>query len=223
MLNRINIEVKQIKFNLTIPRINFNISQAIKEVSKLDLSFLIIFSMTTVSTMGFGIINQYLPIIISEQFNSSVIQVGYILTIKKLSQIVLTPFSGRLSDRFGRLPLIIIGFSIYTLFGFLSFNISNILNLTLILIGMSIGTAITGPVILALLTDISPANSRGTIIGMLGAFQDLGILISPTIASFIWGSYSPMFIFPTAGLIQIISLILAILLRSRFKTIENNA
>ncbi|MFX0021591.1 MAG: MFS transporter [Candidatus Hermodarchaeota archaeon] len=110
-------------------------------------------------------------------------------------------FSGAVSDNKGRIPVLISGlilFGIAMLIAALSFNlgiyvIANIIG--------GIGFGFINPVLIALMTDITPTPNVAKKMGYLGASANLGVGLGPLIASqmilFGWQSIYVLFIIIT--------------------------
>jgi len=94
-------------------------------------------------------------------------------------------FSGAISDMKGRFPVILLGLTIFGIgmviatssFSLLVFIIANIL--------AGIGFGFVNPVLIALLTDITPGPKISKKIGLLGAVANLGVGIGPLLAGII--------------------------------------
>lgn len=94
-------------------------------------------------------------------------------------------FSGAISDVKGRFPVILLGLTIFGIgmviatssFSLLVFIIANIL--------AGIGFGFVNPVLIALLTDITPGPKISKKIGLLGAVANLGVGIGPLLAGII--------------------------------------
>ncbi len=91
-------------------------------------------------------------------------------------------FSGAISDVKGRYPVILIGLSIFGIgmivaslsFSLMVFIIANILG--------GIGFGFVNPVLIALITDITPGPKISKKIGLLGAVANLGVGVGPLLA-----------------------------------------
>ncbi|MFX0003915.1 MAG: MFS transporter [Candidatus Hermodarchaeota archaeon] len=96
---------------------------------------------------------------------------------------IIQLFSGAISDVKGRIPVLIIGlilFGIAMLIAATSFNL--VLYIIANVIG-GIGFGFINPVLIALMTDISPPQNIGKKMGYLGASANLGVGLGPLIAS----------------------------------------
>ena len=94
-------------------------------------------------------------------------------------------FSGAISDIKGRFPVILFGLSIFGI-GMIVASLS--LSLTVFVIAnilAGIGFGFVNPVLIALLTDITPGPKISKKIGLLGAVANLGVGIGPLLAGLI--------------------------------------
>ncbi|MFX1417954.1 MAG: MFS transporter [Promethearchaeota archaeon] len=92
-------------------------------------------------------------------------------------------FSGAISDVKGRVPVLIVGlilFAIAMLIAALSFNLEMYIIANVI---GGIGFGFINPVLIALLTDITPGQNLPKKMGYLGASANLGVGIGPLISS----------------------------------------
>ena len=81
-----------------------------------------IFIIVFIDLLGFGLILPLLPFY-ADQYGAAPLVVGLLTAIYAAAQLVGAPFLGRLSDRFGRRPILLI--SIFgTFLGFLLFGIA---------------------------------------------------------------------------------------------------
>ncbi|MDQ3546024.1 MAG: MFS transporter, partial [Verrucomicrobiota bacterium] len=82
-------------------------------MSPLFLIFLTVF----IDMVGFGIIIPVLPLY-AQHFDATPLQIGWLTGIYSGMQIIFTPILGRLSDRVGRRPVLIVSLA-GTALGFL--------------------------------------------------------------------------------------------------------
>lgn len=115
---------------------------------------------------------------------------GLIISLFTVTAMLSRPFSGRLADRIGRVPVMMVGStvcficsSIYpVLTGFVGFFLLRLVH------GFSTGFTPTGQA--AYLSDIVPANRRGEAMGYLGTAGTLGMAGGPAIGGAIANQFS---------------------------------
>lgn len=154
---------------------------------KTKASAAFIFVTLVIEAMGFGIVMPVLPDVI-RKFVSGESAVattyGYFIAVYALLQFVCAPVLGRLSDKYGRRPVLLL-----SLFGagldyiFMAFAP----NLALLFVGRMIagisGASFT--VATAYLADISDDTNRAKNFGLLGAGFGLGFVIGPAIGGLV--------------------------------------
>ena len=153
----------------------------------------IVFFTVFIDLLGFGIIIPLMPFY-AETFGATALTVGLLMTSFSLMQFVFAPFWGRLSDRIGRRPVILIG-----LFGsavsYLLFGLAT--SLTLLFVAR-IAAGIAGaniPTAQAYMADVTTAENRAQGMGLVGAAFGLGFIFGPAIGGFLsrWGYQAPSF------------------------------
>jgi len=159
--------------------------------------FLIVF----IDLLGFGLILPLLPYY-AETFGASDTVVGLLVASYAAAQLVGAPILGRLSDRFGRRPILLLSL-VGTLLGFLLLGFANtlwILFVARILDGLTGGNI---SVAQAYISDVTDAKNRAKGLGMIGAAFGLGFIIGPASGGLLsqWGYAVPAFV--AAGLVMI--------------------
>ncbi len=165
--------------------------------------FLIVF----IDLLGFSIILPLLPFY-AETFNATPTQVGLLVASYAAAQLVGAPILGRMSDRFGRKPILMISLS-GTFIGFLMLGFANSLAM---LFASRILDGFTGgniSVAQAYITDITDENNRARGLGMLGAAFGLGFIIGPALGGIlsVYGFAIPAFVAAALSLISIIGVL----------------
>jgi DHA1 family tetracycline resistance protein-like MFS transporter len=137
--------------------------------------FLIVF----IGLLGFSIILPLLPYY-AETFGASPTMVGLLTASYAAAQLIGAPVLGRLSDRYGRRPILLLS-SLGTLIGFLILGFANSLWLLFagrILDGLTGGNI---SVAQAYITDVTDEKDRAKGLGLVGAAFGLGFIIGPLV------------------------------------------
>ncbi len=139
----------------------------------------IIFVTVFIDLVGFGIIIPLLPYY-AENYGASSLLVGLLSTSYSLMQFIFTPVWGRLSDRFGRRPLILLSLT-GSCVGFLVFGLAR--NLLMLFLGRMLA-GIAGAIIPttnAYIADVTTPENRAKGMGLVGAAFGLGFILGPAI------------------------------------------
>ena len=162
--------------------------------SPLFVLFLTVF----IDLIGFGIIIPILPLY-AERFHATPMAIGWLTGIYSGMQIIFTPILGKLSDRFGRRPVLLVSIA-GTAVGFLLMGMAGALPLLFvarILAGIT-GGNISIPQ--AYIADVTAPEQRSRAMGLIGAAFGLGFTFGPLIGGMMSRiSYSAPFYF-AAGL-----------------------
>ncbi|MGI8480673.1 MAG: MFS transporter [Chthoniobacterales bacterium] len=162
--------------------------------SPLFVLFLTVF----IDMVGFGIVIPVLPLY-AERFHATPMAIGWLTGIYSGMQIVFTPILGKLSDRFGRRPVLIVSIA-GTAIGFALMGFAG--SLTLLFVAR-IFAGITGGNISipqAYIADVTTPEARSKSMGLIGAAFGLGFTFGPMIGGIMSRlSYSAPFYF-AAGL-----------------------
>lgn len=154
--------------------------------------------------IGFGIIIPILPFFVT-RLNGSPTALGFLMASYSLMQFFFAPFWGRLSDRIGRRPVLLIGLSGYGI-TFILFGLSTQLwMLFSVRILSGIISSATLPTAMAYIADITASKNRAGGMGMMGAAMGLGMIFGPALGGWL-GHYSFSLPFFTAGGLAILTL-----------------
>ncbi|GAG84960.1 unnamed protein product, partial [marine sediment metagenome] len=156
-----------------------NSSNSKKPKEKLDKRILVIFLIIFTEVLGFSIVLPVLPFL-ALSLGLNVFQIGLILSIFSLCQLFASPITGKLSDRYGRKPLLIIS-QISTFIGFILLGLANavwILILARLVDGL-LGSNMT--VSQAYISDVSEPKNRTKVYGYSSAVFGAGLIIGPLI------------------------------------------
>lgn len=140
-----------------------------------------IWSVVALDLVGFGIVLPILPLY-AERFDAGPATIGLLVASFSLAQFLFAPLWGRVSDRVGRKPVLIVSL-VGTAVGSLLTGIAGSLWLLFaarILDGIS-GASVS--VAQAAVTDLAPADQRPRLLGLLGAAFGLGFVAGPAIGA----------------------------------------
>jgi multidrug resistance protein len=157
----------------------------------------VIFFTVFIDMVGFGIVIPVLPLY-AEHFHATPVQIGWLTGIYSGMQIIFVPILGRLSDRFGRRPILIVSL-IGTAVGFLIMGWAT--SLTLLFVARIIDGASGGNIATAqaYIADVSTPENRSRSMGVIGAAFGLGFTFGPMIGGILSRiSYGAPFFFAAA-------------------------
>ena len=148
---------------------------SIKQRSPLALIFGTVF----LDLVGFGIVIPVLPLY-AERFGASPLVIGLLLGVYSAMHCVFAPILGRLSDRIGRRPVLLVSV-IGTSAGFLLMGLGHslwVLFAARILDGITGGNISTAQ---AYIADVTAPDKRSHGMGLIGAAFGLGFIFGPAL------------------------------------------
>jgi len=148
-------------------------------------SLLVVFLTVFIDLVGFGIVLPLLPIY-SEHFGASGLMVGGIMASFSAMQFLFAPVWGRLSDRIGRRPVLLVSTAgsiiSYAIFAFGSSLTGGTALLVLLASRMLAGVCGANiTVAQAYIADITPPDQRSKRMGLIGMAFGLGFIFGPYI------------------------------------------
>lgn len=148
-------------------------------------SLLIIFLTVFIDLIGFGIVLPLLPKY-AERYGAEGLTIGLIVGSYSLMQFFFAPLWGRLSDRIGRRPVILLStfgsIIAYGLFGYSAYHTGD--TGLWILVGSRLFAGVCGAnlsVASAYIADITSVENRSKGMGMIGMAFGLGFILGPAI------------------------------------------
>jgi len=140
-----------------------------------DRRFIPLFMIVFVDLVGFGIVIPVLLLHAEESFGATDLQATGLLTAFSIGMVIAGPILGRLSDAYGRRPVLIIS-QIGTFIGFIVLGFANslfLLYLGRIIDGISGGNITTAR---AYINDITTEENRARGFGLISAAFGAGSL-----------------------------------------------
>jgi MFS family permease len=140
---------------------------------------LVVFTTILIDFIGFSVLIPVLPLY-AERLGATPFQVGLILTVYALAQLLFLPAWGWVSDRVGRRPVILVSLSGTALsFAYLatadSIAAIYVARAFAGFFAASIGTA------QAVVTDVTSASDRARGMGVIGAAFGIGMIVGPAL------------------------------------------
>lgn len=145
----------------------------------------VLFLVVFVDLVGFGLLIPLLPFYV-ERLNAGPEYITLILSLYSFAQFFSAPIWGRLSDRHGRKPILVVtslGLAVsYLLLGIAS-------SLPALIVARLFGGFMAGNISTAqaYITDITTAETRAKGMGMIGAAFGLGFIFGPAIGGILGG------------------------------------
>lgn len=158
-----------------------------------------------VNIIGFGMIFPILPLF-AEKFHATSFQIGLIAATFSLGQFLFSPFFGRLSDRFGRKP-IILSSMIISAISFLMLMGAESLPLIFFARFLSgVSSAANFPVASSYIADITTKENRTKYMGRVSGVFSLGFVVGPVFGGLLGNNgFSTAFL--AAAILSLINLI----------------
>ncbi|MGM9988616.1 MAG: MFS transporter [Bacillaceae bacterium] len=172
----------------------------------LPVLFLIMFLVM----VGFGIIIPVLPFL-AEKIGGNSTELGLLMAVYSLMQLFFAPMWGRLSDRIGRKPIILMGIAGLSISFFLSAIATSLWMLFVARIVGGILSAANMPTVMAYVADITTPEERGKGMGIIGAATGMGFVFGPAIGG-VFSKISLNAPFYIAGISSAVTFLLVIIL-----------
>ncbi len=175
---------------------------------KNNRNLLIIALIALVNMLGYGIV---IPILYaySKKFGLSDFQNGLLFAMFSICQFISTPIIGRMSDKYGRRPMLLISIAgTAGSFFLMAFAPSALfLFLARALDGLTAGNI---PVAFAVISDSTKPEDRAKAFGLIGSALSFGFVVGPAISALTVG-FGQAVPFLIAGVITVIAVILTAL------------
>ncbi|MCB0984494.1 MAG: MFS transporter [Ilumatobacteraceae bacterium] len=179
-----------------------------RERAPLPKGYWTIWTTVALDLVGFGIVVPILGVY-AERFGASGYAVGWLFATFSLAQLVCAPLLGRLSDRIGRKPVIIISL-VGTAIG--SFVTGAAGALWVLFLGRIIDGASGASLAVAqaAVADIAEPERRPPLVGMLGAAFGVGFVLGPAIGGLaaLGGPHVPFYVAAALAAINAVAAII---------------
>jgi MFS family permease len=142
-------------------------------------SLAILFVIVFIDLLGFGMVIPVMALY-AERLGAPDSQIGWLMTGYSLMQFVFTPIWGRLSDRLGRRPLLLLSIAM-TALAFVGYALAP--DFRWLLASRLFAGAATANIAIAqaYIADVTPPEGRARGMGLIGAAFGLGFILGPAL------------------------------------------
>lgn len=164
-------------------------------------AWIMLIVLTMLTVIGMTVVLPVLPFVVLQYVSHEsdlAIWVGVLEAINGLCAFLVAPFLGRLSDRFGRRPVIIAA-AFGAALSMALFGIGGalwVLVLARVIQGLTAGDL---PALFAYLADITPPEKRAQRFGLLGALSGIGMMVGPAVGGLLAAISLQLPVFLTAA------------------------
>lgn len=170
------------------------------EVAQVQRKILgLLFAVLFLVMIGFSILFPVEPYYV-QTFGATSATMGWLMASFSLAHFVFSPLWGRLSDRIGRKPVMMIGLAGYSLASALFALAQAVSHLFLARILAGILSSATLPTAMAVISDTTSQEERAKGMGLLGAAFGLGAIFGPFVGGVLGDIALRLPFFVTAGL-----------------------
>lgn len=147
----------------------------------LSRPFLVLFGAFLVASMGISMVSPILPVY-AEDLGASGIWIGLTFSIYAVTHMLMSPFAGRWSDRYGRKRFVILGLLCYVVAALGYLTADSFIQLLAFRAFSGIGTSLIYAVGYAYLGDIVPRGREGRWLGVFSVAEVLGYGSGPILS-----------------------------------------
>jgi MFS family permease len=166
-----------------------------------------------VATFAFAFVEPQMVFYLYDVLGYSTTQFGLIVSVYGLAMVAGQAGLGRLSDRWGRRPVIALGFLLNATF-FASLAIVSSFALTFVVAAIAgLGAAVIAPALSALYLDITGEAHRARVMGFKESAAALGYVVGPLLAAIIGDSIAPRTLFMATAILPIAAAVFVLSLR----------
>ncbi len=142
---------------------------------------------------------------------------GFIISLFTLTAMLSRPFSGKLTDRWGRKPVMLVGSVVCLFCSFLYPVLTSIAGFLLLRLVHGFSTGFTPTGVAAYITDTIPSNKRGEAMGWIGTAGAVGMAGGPAIGGAVANNFGISVMFYVSSLFAFLSIVIMMQVRETLK------
>ncbi|MRX67582.1 Predicted arabinose efflux permease, MFS family [Flavobacterium resistens] len=177
-----------------------------KEKSIYTVQFILLCMSSLLFSSSFNMMIPELPNYLSSMGGAE--YKGLIISLFTLTAGISRPFSGKLTDKWGRVPVMAIGSSVCVVCGFLYPVLSSVSGFLLLRLVHGFSTGFKPTATSAYVADIIPQKRWGEALGIHGLCFSIGGALGPAVGSLISNEFGINFMFYCSSLLAFLSIII---------------
>lgn len=189
-----------------------------KEKSIYTLQFILLCLSSLLFSSSFNMMIPELPNYLSSLGGAE--YKGLIISLFTLTAAISRPFSGKLTDKWGRVPVMAIGSSVCVICGFLYPILSSVSGFLLLRLVHGFSTGFKPTSTSAYVADIIPQKRWGEALGMHGLCFSIGGALGPALGSMIVNAYGMNVMFYSSSFLAFLSIIIVFNMKETLTTKE---
>jgi len=180
-------------------------------------NLILLYFTLAVILLGFGVLIP-LEAFLVDQFGASGQELGALISLHALFQLIFSPIWGSISDSVGRKPILIVG-AVGNALALLMFGLSTQLWMLFVARALAgIFSAATMPTALAFIGDSTTKENRGGGMGVIGAAMGTGMVLGPGIGGWLGAESLSLPFFVAGGLSLVAGLLVFLILPESLPT-----
>jgi MFS family permease len=133
---------------------------------------------------------------------------GLIISLFTLTAMASRPFSGKMADKMGRVPVMVVGTTVCVVSSLMYPLLSSVSGFLMLRLVHGFSTGFTPTGLTAYLSDIIPAHKRGEAMGLLGTAGTIGMALGPVVGASVANDFGLNFMFYTSSGFALISILI---------------
>jgi MFS family permease len=133
---------------------------------------------------------------------------GLIISLFTVTAMLSRPFSGKIADKVGRIPVMVIGTSVCFVMSLIYPFVTSVAGFLLLRLFHGFSTGFTPTGLTAYISDIIPAHKRGEAMGLLGTAGTVGMACGPAIGGAVANNFSLDVMFYSSSFLAMASILI---------------